>query len=123
MKSGKSAKSIPKTVSTHDAESVRSGSKTTAFEGKSGASGNCSYVLKTRVDAAGRLLIPVKVRRALNIRPRDSVYMALKGQLLEISTLDNAIDEAQSIVRKYVAQDRSLVDELIAERRMEAKQE
>ncbi len=80
-------------------------------------------VIKASIDSAGRILVPAKLRKALDIEPGDDVNMVLKGDVLEIRSLDDAINEAQALVRKYVPKKKSLVDELIAERRAEAGRE
>jgi AbrB family looped-hinge helix DNA binding protein len=77
----------------------------------------------TTLDRAGRILIPAKVRKAMGIKPGDRLVLRLEDEELRISSLDRAIRRAQEIVRKYNPTGRSLVDELIAERRAEAGRE
>jgi AbrB family looped-hinge helix DNA binding protein len=79
---------------------------------------------RARFDKAGRLLIPAKLRSELNVGPGDSVVLETKGEELHVRPYKQAIREAQAIIRKYIPdRDRSLVDELIAERRKEAERE
>jgi AbrB family looped-hinge helix DNA binding protein len=79
---------------------------------------------RTRIDKAGRLLIPAKFRSELNVRPGDPVVLETKGDELHVRPYRQAIHEAQAIIRKYIPdRDRSLVDELIAQRRKEAERE
>ena len=77
----------------------------------------------TKVDRHGRVVIPAEYRRALGLRAGDAVVVQLDDGALRILTRAQAIRRAQEIVAKYVSPDRSLVDELIAERRAEAARE
>jgi AbrB family looped-hinge helix DNA binding protein len=79
---------------------------------------------RAKIDKAGRILIPAKLRRELNIEPGDPVVLETSGDELHVRPYRQAIREAQAIIRKYIPdRDRSLVDELIAERRKEAERE
>ena len=79
---------------------------------------------RARLDRAGRILIPAKLRAELSVRPGDAVVLETKGDELHVRPYREAIREAQAIIRQYIPdRDRSLVDELIAERRYEAKRE
>ncbi len=77
----------------------------------------------TKVDRHGRVVIPAEYRRALGLRAGDAVVVQLDDGALRILTRAQAIRRAQEIVAKYVSPGRSLVDELIAERRAEAARE
>jgi bifunctional DNA-binding transcriptional regulator/antitoxin component of YhaV-PrlF toxin-antitoxin module len=77
-----------------------------------------------RIDQAGRILIPPRLQTELKIGPGHPVVLETSGDELRIRPYRQAIREAQAIVRKYVFdQSRSLVDELIAERRQEAERD
>jgi AbrB family looped-hinge helix DNA binding protein len=79
---------------------------------------------RARIDRTGRILIPAKLRAELNVRPGDPVILETTGDELHVRPYRQAIREAQAIIRKYIPdRDRSLVDELIAERRNEAERE
>jgi AbrB family looped-hinge helix DNA binding protein len=79
---------------------------------------------RARVDRAGRILIPAKLRAELSVRPGDPVVLETTGDELHVRPYREAIREAQAIICKYLPdRERSLVDELIAERRNEAKRE
>jgi AbrB family looped-hinge helix DNA binding protein len=76
---------------------------------------------RARIDKAGRILIPAQLRTELNVGPGDPVVLETSGDELHVRPYRAAIREAQAIIRKYIpGRDRSLVDELIAERRKEA---
>jgi AbrB family looped-hinge helix DNA binding protein len=79
---------------------------------------------RARIDKVGRILIPAKMRTELDLEPGDPVVLEATGQELRVRPYKQAIREAQAIIRKYIPdRDRSLVDELIAERRKEAERE
>jgi AbrB family looped-hinge helix DNA binding protein len=79
---------------------------------------------RAKIDKAGRVLIPARLRTELNLRPGDPVVLETKGEDLHVRPYRQAIREAQAIIRKYIPdRNRSLVDELIAERRKEAERE
>lgn len=79
---------------------------------------------RARVDRAGRLLIPAGIRRQLGLAPGGPVVLDVSDGRLEVRPYRNAVEEAQAIIRKYIPDpDRSLVDELIEERRREAERE
>lgn len=79
--------------------------------------------IRTRVNENGRIVIPAAMREALGIASGDEVVLRLQGDELRITTLQRRIDRARQIVRRHVKPGRSLVDELIAERRKAAKRE
>ena len=73
---------------------------------------------RAKIDRGGRILIPAKLRAELNVGPGDPVILETSGDELHVCPYRLAIREAQAIIRKYIPdQNRSLVDELIAERR------
>ena len=76
----------------------------------------------TKVDRHGRVVIPAEQRRALGIKEGDAVVILLEEGELHILKQEEAIRRAQAMVMKYT-KGRSLVDELIAERRAEAARE
>jgi DNA-binding transcriptional regulator/RsmH inhibitor MraZ len=80
---------------------------------------------KAKLDEAGRLLIPSKFRKALEMRKGEFIVMALDldAHELHVFPMSEAIRRSQASVRAYVPEGVSLVDELIAERRAEAARE
>jgi AbrB family looped-hinge helix DNA binding protein len=76
-----------------------------------------------RVGEGGRLVIPAGFRKALGMKIGDDVILALADGEVRVFTRPEAIRRAQERVRRYVPAERSLVDELIAERRAEAVRE
>lgn len=79
--------------------------------------------VRLRINENGRVVIPAAFRRELGIKPGDEVILRLDDGELRITTMKRRIERAQRRARKYIKPGVSLVDELIAERREEAKRE
>ena len=75
---------------------------------------------KVKLDAAGRLLIPAELRKALGVQPGEYLIMSVEDGDLRAWTFAQGVRRAREVVAKHVPPDVSLVDELIAERRGEA---
>lgn len=80
---------------------------------------------KAKLDDAGRLLIPAKFRKALEMRKDEWITLELDPdeRELRVFTVWEAIRRSQESFRKYSTPGRSEVDEFIAERRAEAARE
>ena len=76
-----------------------------------------------KLDKNGRLVLPIQFRRALGFEPGDELILSLDQGELRIFTRGEAVKRAQELVRRYIPSDRSLVDELIQERRAESARE
>jgi AbrB family looped-hinge helix DNA binding protein len=79
--------------------------------------------ISMRVNQNGRVVIPASFRKRLGIQVGDEVVLRIEDDELRISTLKRNIEQAQTLVRKHVKAGKSLVDELIAERREAARNE
>ena len=75
--------------------------------------------IRTKIAEGGRIVIPAEYRQALNLSVGDEVILRLEDGALRVFTTDQAIKYAQEMLRPYLPQERSLSDELIAERRLE----
>jgi AbrB family looped-hinge helix DNA binding protein len=75
--------------------------------------------VKAKLGEGGRIVIPAEYRQALGLQVGDEVILRLEGRELRIYTLNQAIRRAQELVNRYIPKERSLADELIAERRSE----
>ena len=76
-----------------------------------------------RIAQGGRLVIPAAYRKALGLEIGDEVILGLADGELRIYTRERAIRRLQEMVGRYVADDVSLADELISERRAESARE
>lgn len=70
----------------------------------------------------GRLVIPVEVRAALGLQPGDRLHLHVAGRRLVLERPEEAAAELRGL-GAAVPRARSLVDELLAERRMAAADE
>jgi AbrB family looped-hinge helix DNA binding protein len=67
----------------------------------------------------GRLVIPAEVRAALGLAPGDRLHLHLAGQRLVLERPQDAVAELRGLASN-VPKTRSLVNELLAERRQAA---
>jgi AbrB family looped-hinge helix DNA binding protein len=81
--------------------------------------------VRTKLSKGGRVVVPVEYRKALGVQEGDDLILRLEEGEVRISTPASALKQAQDLVRRYVSpeQERSLAEELIAERRQEARNE
>jgi AbrB family looped-hinge helix DNA binding protein len=77
----------------------------------------------TRMSENGRIVIPAAIREAMGLRAGDTLEVSLEEDGLRLRTQRQMIARAQAMVQKIFGPGRSLSDELIAERRLEAKRE
>ncbi|MEJ7704618.1 MAG: AbrB/MazE/SpoVT family DNA-binding domain-containing protein [Geodermatophilaceae bacterium] len=70
----------------------------------------------------GRLVIPAEVRAALGLVPGDRLHLHLAGPRLVLERQQDAVAELRTLARD-VPKSRSLVEELLAERRLAAAAE
>ena len=75
--------------------------------------------IRIQIGKGGRLVVPAKLREALQIKAGDEVVARLEGGSLRLIPLHRAVALAQQAVKKYVPQGGSLVDDLIQARREE----
>ncbi|MBI5949371.1 MAG: AbrB/MazE/SpoVT family DNA-binding domain-containing protein [Chloroflexi bacterium] len=75
------------------------------------------------VGEGGRVVIPAAFRKALCMEPGTSLLIFLEEGELRIITAMEGIRRAQAIAAEYAIPGRSMVDELITERRAEAARE
>jgi bifunctional DNA-binding transcriptional regulator/antitoxin component of YhaV-PrlF toxin-antitoxin module len=75
------------------------------------------------VKTDGKVTISAEYREALGLTQGSELMIVLENGELRLLTPTQAIRKAQGIVRHYIPEGRSLADELIAERRTEAKRE
>ena len=78
---------------------------------------------RMRINENGRIVIPASYRKALGVDIGDEIILRMEDDELRITTMKRKIERAQRIARKYVKPGVLLSDELIAERREEAKRE
>jgi len=79
------------------------------------------FAIPTRVTQGGRLVIPAAIRKIMNLSDGDMVMLQVKGNVLQVTTIDEQIDAAQAFCAPLLGE--SAVDEFLAERRREAEKE
>ena len=78
----------------------------------------------TKLTNGNRIVIPAAIRKSLGLSVGDPVTMVLQDNgEVRLLTQAEAIKQAQKLVRQYIPAERSLVEELLAERRTEADKE
>jgi AbrB family looped-hinge helix DNA binding protein len=80
-------------------------------------------VTTSRVTEGGRIVIPAELRRRFGIEIGESVTLTAEPDGLVITTPAMALRRLQKRFRSVVPEGVSLTDELIAERREEARNE
>ena len=80
-------------------------------------------VMKTKVAEGGRIVIPAKIRDALDIKIGENVNLEVENDELRVTTSRQALRRLQKLVRQHVSPDRSIVDEFLREKREEAKRD
>ncbi|MDP3895048.1 MAG: AbrB/MazE/SpoVT family DNA-binding domain-containing protein [Mesorhizobium sp.] len=79
--------------------------------------------VQLRIGDGGRVVIPADMRAALGVKPGDTLVARVVDGELSLMSQKSAVRRAQQLVRRFVPEGVSLVDELIAERRAEAARE
>ena len=78
---------------------------------------------RVTIDEAGRLVVPARFRKALDIRGRQQLVVGLEGDTIRLRTPSAALARLQAIARQKRQGSGSVVDEFILERRAEAARE
>ena len=76
-----------------------------------------------QVGPQGRLVIPARLRQALELHPGDHLVASVDGRRLVLERRADVLARLQASFADVVPSGVSLVDELIAERRAEASRE
>lgn len=78
---------------------------------------------KIRVAPDGSVVVPAKVAEAVDLKPGSLVFLRVQGGEIHLLTQTAVARRVQALVREFVPEGVSLVDELIADRRREAEAE
>jgi AbrB family looped-hinge helix DNA binding protein len=79
--------------------------------------------VKTQIGNSGRIVLPARLRKELDIQPGDEILLRLEKEEIRLIPLRRAVALAQANVRQYVPEGTSLVDGLIEQRRAESRNE
>jgi antitoxin component of MazEF toxin-antitoxin module len=77
------------------------------------------HQIKTKLGEGSQIVIPPEYFQILGLEVGDTVILRLEDGKMRIFIPQKAIRRAQELVSEYVPEERSLSDELIAERRLE----
>ena len=75
---------------------------------------------RVRIDGAGRIVVPVDMRRALEIRDGEELTVSLEDDGIRLRTLEAGLARVQTIARRRRRGEGNVVDAFLAERRAEA---
>jgi AbrB family looped-hinge helix DNA binding protein len=78
---------------------------------------------RTTLAANGRIVIPAAIREALGFKPGEALVMNVHEGALRIESFDARLNRIQDEVIRLAGPGRSLVDELLADRRGEVRRE
>lgn len=79
--------------------------------------------LHTHLDRNGRVLIPHQIRNSMGLKSGDAFIVNMVNNELRISTIQNAIKEAQNLLKQHYTNSESMVDEFLEQKYQEAKKE
>lgn len=79
--------------------------------------------IQARINQNGRIVIPAVIRKAMGLELGDSVVMSIEDGVLRIEPQHTRLHRVQQSLRQLVPAERVLSEELIAERREEARSE
>ncbi len=77
----------------------------------------------TKLAEGGKLVIPASYRREMGIEVGDTLMLSMVDGELRVRSRDAVISQIQAMVRQFVPEGVSMVDEFIADRRAEAAKE
>ena len=82
-------------------------------------------VVSVPVEKNGRILIPVEIRRRLGLKEGESTVVLHIDDtgVIGVTTREQALHRIQAALNERLGPERSLADELIADRRKEATRE
>jgi AbrB family looped-hinge helix DNA binding protein len=84
---------------------------------------NSDLRARALMSANGRIVIPAALRQELGMAPGDTLLMQVEDGVLRIESYSARIRRIQQSLQQLISPDRTLSDELIAERREEARRE
>jgi AbrB family looped-hinge helix DNA binding protein len=78
---------------------------------------------RARLNQNGRVVIPAAIRQKLGLSAGDTLLFSVEGDALRIESHRARIRRIQESLRQFIPAGRCLSDELIADRREEARRE
>jgi len=82
-----------------------------------------AQAIPLRVGPQGRIVIPAELRRELGLEPGETLIAHVESGRLVLERRGEILDRLRSELREATQPGTSMVDELLAERRREARRE
>lgn len=79
--------------------------------------------VSVKLEKSGRVLIPAAIRRKLNLKEGAEVLLRFDETGVQLGTREQVLARIHEQLRRYIPEGRVLSEELIEERRAEAKKE
>lgn len=76
-----------------------------------------------KISGSGRLNLPSELRRLLGLKGPGHVILTVQDGEVRITTMAQELERVRALARPYAPKDRLASEELIRERRAEAKRE
>jgi AbrB family looped-hinge helix DNA binding protein len=77
-------------------------------------------IIKSKVDQAGRILIPASYRQLLHLIPGQDVVLQMEEDGLRIRSFKESAKHARDLVKQYNSKDQDLVELLFQARKEDA---
>ena len=77
----------------------------------------------SKLNDNGRIVIPAEIRQKMGLRPGDILLLHVEDNVLIVESQQSRIRRVQESLRRLIPSDRVLSDELVADRREEARNE
>tara|TARA_B100001750_G_C15379353_1_gene531591 strand:+ start:713 stop:961 length:249 start_codon:yes stop_codon:yes gene_type:complete len=78
-------------------------------------------LLKAKISKGGKIIIPLLLRKKLNLKEGEDLLFTLQDNHIEVSSFRLALEKARATLHHYHPSSDSLVDKLIEERREDAQ--
>jgi bifunctional DNA-binding transcriptional regulator/antitoxin component of YhaV-PrlF toxin-antitoxin module len=78
---------------------------------------------RVRLGPSRQIMLPEAATKALDLKEGDTLVATVDDGEIRLMTIPTAVRKAQAIVRQYVPEGVSLVDELLEDRRREVERE
>jgi bifunctional DNA-binding transcriptional regulator/antitoxin component of YhaV-PrlF toxin-antitoxin module len=78
---------------------------------------------RVRLGPKGQLVLPDTIVKALGLKEGATLLATVEDEEIRLMTISTAVRKAQAIVRQFVPEGVSLVDELLEDRRREVERE
>lgn len=82
--------------------------------------GSQGEIWNCRVDASGRIVLPLPYRSEKKLKTGDEIVVTIEDGAAVLRTYDQVMSKLQEQFCESLPKDTSLVDELLADRRKEA---